>query len=137
VQGGIDESDLSREAAMLREVKEELGLAPQKDELVVVKELEMSLTYLVPEERRTKGYSGQEMSWWIVYFGGDLQECDLEGAKEFLSVRWADWAWLLENAPEYKTGLYAKLRTLAAPVIARYLAKRRTKSHHPQRETVT
>lgn len=89
-QGGIDEGE-DAEAAALRELGEETGIAPDKVELVAVAPGEFS--YDLPDDlvgKVWKGkYRGQVQRWFLYRFLGEDDDIDIATAhQEFRAWRW-------------------------------------------------
>jgi len=89
-QGGIDEGE-DAEAAALRELREETGIAPDKVELIAV--APGTFTYDLPDEligKVWKGkYRGQTQRWFLYRFLGQDHDIDIATAhQEFRAWRW-------------------------------------------------
>ena len=89
-QGGIDEGE-DAEAAALRELAEETGIAPDKVELVAAAPGEF--TYDLPDDligKVWKGkYRGQTQRWFLYRFLGEDSDIDIVTAHpEFRAWRW-------------------------------------------------
>ncbi|MEG3146882.1 RNA pyrophosphohydrolase [Sphingomonas sp. RT2P30] len=89
-QGGIDEGE-DAEAAALRELGEETGIAPDKVELVTIAPGEFR--YDLPDEligKVWKGkYRGQIQRWFLYRFVGEDGDIDIATAhQEFRAWRW-------------------------------------------------
>ena len=96
-QGGVDAGETPREAA-LRELEEEVGLAPSMVD--IVEETPEWLTYEFPPEVRARGgvgrYIGQKQKWFALRFLGRDADVRLDLHKpEFGQWRWAR----LDEAP--------------------------------------
>ncbi len=85
-QGGIEEGE-SPEQAMFREMYEEIGLTPDKVEILA--ESKEWLTYELPEKMRTT-IDGNKQKWFLLYFKGDAKDFVFSNQKkpEFCGVRW-------------------------------------------------
>lgn len=92
-QGGVDDGE-DLDAAMLRELEEETGIAPQH--LQIVQRMEGELFYDLPPELQGKlwrgRYRGQRQSWYLVRFTGAESDIDLAAHKhpEFCEYKWVD-----------------------------------------------
>ena len=107
-QGGIDPGEDAREAA-LRELGEEVGVAPDQVELIA--EAPEELTYDLPPElvgKVWKGrYRGQRQRWFLFRFLGDDADVNLATPEpEFRAWRWIDAAALPGLAVPFKRPLY-------------------------------
>lgn len=104
-QGGIDEGESPREAA-LRELKEEIGT----DNAEIIVESRRWLTYDVPEEFRKawdKRCKGQRQKWFVMLFKGAASDIDLaSNHPEFNAWRWASVSELPTLAVPFKRQLY-------------------------------
>ncbi len=109
-QGGVDEGE-DLDEAMLRELGEETGVAPQH--LEIVYRLEDELYYDLPDElvgKLWKGkYKGQRQAWYLVRFTGSDNDIDLEAHKhpEFCEWKWVDPDLLPELIVPFKREVYA------------------------------
>jgi putative (di)nucleoside polyphosphate hydrolase len=107
-QGGIDGGE-DAEAAALRELGEETGIAPALVELVAVAPEE--LFYDLPPEMIGKvwrgRYRGQRQRWFLYRFLGSDDQIDLATAHpEFRAWRWAKPSELPDIAVPFKRQLY-------------------------------
>jgi putative (di)nucleoside polyphosphate hydrolase len=105
-QGGIDERETAREAAM-RELREEIGTNSAE----IIGESGRGLTYDVPEEFARKAWGGrwkgQRQKWFVMLFKGVDSEIDLEGDHpEFNAWRWVQVKELTALAVSFKRQLY-------------------------------
>lgn len=107
-QGGAKPGE-EMEAALAREVEEEIGLKPES--YIVFRRLG-PYRYEFPEGRMKEGYGGQEQ----VYFVAKLRDGDgkgLEGeivSEEFLRLRWVEpREFRLEWVAPFKRGVYRQL----------------------------
>ena len=84
-QGGIDRHE-APEAALVRELAEELSLAPENYE---VGEFRGPYRYLFEPGRTKEGFQGQEQTYFRVTLVGSTEHIDLATAHpEFRSIRW-------------------------------------------------
>jgi putative (di)nucleoside polyphosphate hydrolase len=105
-QGGIDERESPREAAM-RELKEEIGT----NNAEIIAESRRWLYYDVPEEFARKAWAGrwkgQRHKWFVMLFKGADSDIDLEGNHpEFNAWRWVPVSELTALAVSFKRQLY-------------------------------
>lgn len=115
-QGGIDDGE-DAEAAALRELGEETGIAPDKVELIAIAPEE--LTYDLPDELVGKiwhgKWRGQRQRWFLYRFLGD--DGDIAIATEHPEFK--SWAWVApETLPDiivpFKRQLYRDVLTAFA-----------------------
>lgn len=104
VQGGVEEADASPEAALLREMSEELGVAP--DAVRIVARSRCWRRYEFPPEVRLKHPErpniGQEQLWFLVELS-DLRSIDLNRAEgEFVRVELVELEQLLSQIVAWK-----------------------------------
>jgi putative (di)nucleoside polyphosphate hydrolase len=105
-QGGIDEGESPREAAM-RELNEEIGT----NNAEIIAESGRWLTYDVPEEFVRKArhgrWKGQRQKWFVMLFKGADSDIDLASEHpEFDAWRWVSVNELAELAVAFKRQLY-------------------------------
>jgi putative (di)nucleoside polyphosphate hydrolase len=110
-QGGIDEGE-DAEAAALRELGEETGIAPDKVELVAIAPGEF--TYDLPDDlvgKVWKGkYRGQTQRWFLYRFLGDDDDIDITTEhQEFRSWRWLAPSQLPAVIVPFKRALYEQV----------------------------
>lgn len=104
-QGGVDAGESLRNA-LHREVKEEIGLAPETYEII---DQRGGYRYLFPEgHRKGDDYRGQEQTYFHCLFTGNEEDIDLRtGKPEFNRYQWllpADFN--IDWLPEFKRGVY-------------------------------
>jgi putative (di)nucleoside polyphosphate hydrolase len=107
-QGGIDEGE-DAEAAAIRELGEETGIAPDKVELVA--QAPDELLYDLPDDligKVWKGrWRGQRQRWFLYRFLGEDRDVDIATAHpEFRAWRWVDPATLPDIIVPFKRTLY-------------------------------
>ena len=105
-QGGIDEGEAPREAA-LRELKEEIGT----DKATIIGESRGWLRYDLPAELAGQAwggrYRGQRQKWFALRFTGNDCDIDLATAHpEFSEWKWVAAASLPEFIVPFKRQLY-------------------------------
>jgi len=111
-QGGVDAGE-SPDAALFREVREEVGLEPKHYEVVSQK---TGYRYLYPEEVRQKklkkhGFHGQEQTYYLCYLHSDSAPINVDQkGREFRAYRWIepdefDLDWL----PSFKRDVYRQV----------------------------
>lgn len=117
-QGGIDAGE-EPDAAVLREVEEETGIAAHHLELL--DQHPEWLAYELPPERRTHTtIRGQVHKWYLFRFTGEAGDIDLRRATsdEFRAFRWMRLSVLAEEAISFRRPVYRRL----VEHFARYLA---------------
>jgi putative (di)nucleoside polyphosphate hydrolase len=108
-QGGIDKGEDIREAA-LRELEEEIGVAPRMVELIA--QASRPICYDLPPElvgKVWKGkYRGQEQHWFLGRFLGNDADINLEAhdPAEFNEWRWIEPGLLPEVIIPFKRAVY-------------------------------
>eukprot|EP00850_Spirogloea_muscicola_P013469 SM000091S24627 [mRNA] locus=s91:405750:407076:+ [translate_table: standard] len=120
-QGGIDEGEEPR-AAAARELREETGVVSAE----LISEAPGWLCYDFPpaiKEKITrlwgKAVDGQAQRWYLFRFTGTDDEIKLTGdgseAPEFAEWRWVPMGEVIEQAVDFKRGVYQEaLRVFAA-----------------------
>ena len=119
-QGGIDPGE-DAEAAALRELAEETGVAAGKVELVATAPHE--LYYDLPPDLVGKVWNGrwrgQRQRWFLYRFLGEDQDVDIATAHpEFRAWRWSDPADLPAMIVPFKAALYEAVLAAFAPQLA-------------------
>lgn len=109
-QGGIDEGE-SAEAAMYRELYEEIGL--KKDDVDIVGVTNGWLKYKLPEHlRRNKQPQciGQKQKWYLLKLTSqdDAFRFDCASKAEFDDWRWVSYWYPLGNVVSFKRDVYRK-----------------------------
>lgn len=108
-QGGVDPGE-ELDAAMLRELGEEIGARPEH--LEIVGRLEEELFYDLPPElmgRMWGGrYRGQRQTWYLARFTGSDADIDLQAHEppEFCEWKWAEPDQLPELIVPFKRQVY-------------------------------
>jgi putative (di)nucleoside polyphosphate hydrolase len=108
-QGGVDPGE-NLEAAMLRELYEEIGARPEQVE--VIDTLDGELYYDLPPELKGKlwggKYVGQRQTWFLARFTGTDEDIDLEAHHdpEFAAWKWVDPETLPDLIVPFKRDVY-------------------------------
>lgn len=113
-QGGIDPGE-DAEAAALRELEEETGIAPEK--VAVIGRIPGWLAYDYPPDVREdphfhkKRHLGQKQRWFALRFSGRDGDIDLErhGEVEFDAWRWGDLAEIPDLIIPWKRDVYLQV----------------------------
>lgn len=119
-QGGIQRGE-SPEAALFRELHEELGLAPAHVDVLGV--TEGWLRYRLPDRylRRTRGRTciGQKQKWFALRLVGDEDELRLDRSDkpEFDGWRWVDYWLPAAEVVEFKREVYRRALAELAPLL--------------------
>lgn len=111
-QGGIDEGEVPREAA-LRELEEETGTRNAE----IIAECPDWLTYDLPEEALGIGlkgkYRGQKQRWFAMRFLGDDSEIDIDtpigGKAEFDAWEWVMLDEAVQRIVAFKRPIYEQV----------------------------
>ncbi len=116
-QGGIDEGE-DAEAAALRELGEETGIAPHLVEIVARSACDHH--YDLPPDlmgRMWEGrYRGQRQHWFLMRFLGNDADVNIATShQEFRAWRWAAVDELVPNIVPFKKELYANVIAEFAP----------------------
>ncbi len=116
-QGGIDEGENAREAA-LRELEEEIGVGA--DLVVVESEHPEWLTYDLPHEligKVWKGrWRGQKQRWFLLRFLGSDADVTLDVPHpEFRQWRWASPEDVVEGIVPFKRDIYKDVFSYFGP----------------------
>ena len=108
-QGGVDPGE-ELDAAMLRELGEEVGARPEH--LEIVARLPETLYYDLPPELQGKmwggRYCGQRQTWYLVRFTGTDADIDIAAhdPPEFCEWQWVDPELLPELIVPFKRDVY-------------------------------
>jgi putative (di)nucleoside polyphosphate hydrolase len=119
-QGGIDPGE-DEEAAALRELHEETGIAPALVEIIA--RTASPLRYDLPPDlvgKVWKGrYRGQEQHWFLGRFCGEETDIDLNAHEhaEFSEYRWVAPELLPDLIVPFKRAVYASLLDEFFPLI--------------------
>jgi putative (di)nucleoside polyphosphate hydrolase len=109
-QGGIDNEENFYDAA-IRELKEETSIKT----VTLIKEIDGFITYHLPNHLLGiiwKGkYKGQKQKWFIVRFGGDEKEININTKKpEFLEWKWINVKNLTDRVVNFKLHVYRHIQ---------------------------
>ena len=107
-QGGLDIGEHARVGA-LRELFEETAIT--EDQLQIIHTVSQWLTYEYPSELAIgETYRGQSQKWYIARLKDEV-EIRLEDAhdKEFISYKWINTEYLLEEIISFKRPVYEHL----------------------------
>lgn len=108
-QGGVDEGE-ELEGAVLRELGEETGLAP--DKVVLLKRMNDDIAYDLPDELQGTlwggRYRGQRQTWFLARFTGADEDIRLDAHQpaEFDAWQWIDPEQLPEMIVPFKKRVY-------------------------------
>lgn len=125
-QGGIKRGE-TPEAAMYRELEEEVGLAPQHVRLLA--RTRDWLRYNVPEQwlrREWRGnYRGQKQIWFLLRLVGRDTDVRLRASSkpEFDAWRWSDYWVPMDLVIEFKREVYQRALEELAPFLNRRAAR--------------
>ena len=129
-QGGIKYGE-APEAAMYRELKEEVGLEPRH--VQVLGRTRDWLRYDVPDQwirREWRGnYRGQKQIWFLLRLVA--RDCDVHlratSKPEFDAWRWSDYWVPMEAVIEFKRQVYQRALEELAPFLSRHSGRARGK----------
>lgn len=118
-QGGIDEGETPRQAAM-RELREEIGT----DKAEILAESPAWRDYDLPDELLGKiwggRYRGQTQKWFLLRFTGTDADIDIDTEEpEFLAWQWAEMARVPDLIVPFKRSIYRDVVAEFAPLIER------------------
>ena len=113
-QGGIEAGELPRDAVM-REVFEETGIAPEKLELLA--EVPGWLAYELPEQfRSAKTGMGQVQKWFLFRFRGKDHDIQVD-AREFAAAKWVNARDLPQMTADFRRPVYQRLLEEFSPFL--------------------
>ena len=111
-QGGV-RSNETLEQALYRELREEVGLAPNHVE--VIARTQSWLHYDLPDaylkrlrNKSKRNFKGQKQIWYLLKLTGDESKVRLDVSRkpEFDDWMWKDWATAVEEIIEFKRHVY-------------------------------
>ena len=116
-QGGL-EADESPEAAMRRELLEEVGLEPGS--VAVRAQSQQWISYDIPAEyssKRLPNIRGQKQKWFLLQLLADAQEINLQSSKsaEFIDGFWVSYWYPLSCVVGFKRAAYREGLAALAP----------------------
>ncbi len=114
-QGGIDPNETPRDA-LLREVREETGLAPGAYRIEAETEW---LAYELPEPYRNVRIGRGQAQRWFLCRMATADAAIVPDGREFRSHRWVDARTLLELAAPFRRPLYRRVLDAFAHVLDR------------------
>jgi len=121
-QGGIQENE-SADAALYRELEEELGLMPA--DVCILGSTEGWLRYRLPESAiRPKAHQsvlciGQKQKWYLLRLVCDERKIRLDASKhpEFDSWRWVEYWYPIDHIVDFKKEVYTSALKLLSSYI--------------------
>ncbi|EGC29007.1 hypothetical protein DICPUDRAFT_43466 [Dictyostelium purpureum] len=103
-QGGVEvEKNEDYYHAVLREIKEEIGLEPSLETLKYVSKLQNPISYLYNQDepvQRSQGHTGQMIHWYLFYLPKDLislVNLNNESPPEFDQCKWTSFDEFLKD----------------------------------------
>jgi putative (di)nucleoside polyphosphate hydrolase len=104
-QGGLEFGE-DPEAALMRELKEEIGC----DQLTILKKSAKLISYdfpNCPENKLRTKFRGQRQTWFLLSFMPDAMANLQEASdREFLSFEWVSWQEALSRIVDWKKNAY-------------------------------
>lgn len=103
VQGGIDDDDKSPEHAIIREMKEELGVAAENIRITYRSRYWRRYDFLTQKSKRSENFCGQEQMWFVVEIDS-IMSIDLKQAlsDEFTNIQAMTISELVEKYVKWK-----------------------------------
>lgn len=136
-QGGLATGETAEEA-MIRELREEVGLEP--DDIKILGVTRRWLKYRLPKQYLRHGSSplviGQKQKWFLLRLTASEQKIrlDLSDSPEFDSWRWIDYHEPEEHVIFFKKHVYSQALKELAPLIkkrpSRTAGARQRRGHH-------
>lgn len=117
-QGGIEPGE-TPEQALFREMREEIGLLPDKVEILA--ESKDWLTYELPKNMRTS-IDGNKQKWFLLYFKGTSKDFVFTNEKrpEFCGARWVAPKKVPYLVIPFKRQVYRQILKEFKPVIEEF-----------------
>lgn len=110
-QGGIKD-DETEEEALMREIKEEVGILPNI--FNIVKKTEGYYYYEIPQKMRKSVwnniYIGQKQRWFLLSFNGKDEDINVNtDFPEFEGWKWLEPKEVIEHVISFKKDIYKKI----------------------------
>ncbi len=128
-QGGIEEGE-TPEQALFREMREEIGLTPDKVDILA--ESKEWVTYELPKHMRTT-IDGNKQKWFLLYFKGDSKDFIFTNEKhpEFCGARWVQPKKVPYFVIPFKRKVYRQVLNEFKPLIDAFEVPALTSSPQP------
>lgn len=123
-QGGVDDGE-SAEQALIRELKEEVGLSAEDVEIVA--QTDSWLPYTLPKRYQRMGSMplciGQKQKWFLLYLRcPDARiNVNFHTPQEFDAWRWVSYWYPLSHVVSFKRNVYQQALTELSPAMIRFI----------------